>query len=104
MFKVWASDCSPARLFLAALFLLFSAWEVWLIYVSVEPGVSYFSKYFWYAYAVSWLLVDACFGGIHDAPSWIFIPVTVIAVLMENVLAWYVVRKIVVLLRRNGKA
>jgi hypothetical protein len=96
-----ASNCSPIRIFIILIFSLFSAMEVWFIYLSVEPGAASFLKYFWDAYAACWLLVNVVFGGIHNAPSWSFIPITAIAVVAQNILAWFLARKAVAVLRNR---
>jgi hypothetical protein len=96
-----ASNCSPTRIFIILFFCIFSAMEVWFIYLSVEPGAHGLLKCFWNAYAVVWLLVNAVFGGIHHAPSWSFVPITVIAVLAQNMLAWFLVRKAIGILRNH---
>jgi hypothetical protein len=80
---------------------MFSAMEVWLIYLSVEPGAASFLKYFWEAYAVCWLLANAVFGGIHNAPAWSFIPTIAISVLVQNTLIVLLALKIVAALRKR---
>lgn len=92
---------SPKGLLANTFFLMFSGMEAWLIYLSVEPGAASFLKYFWEAYAVSWLLVGVVFGGIHNAPAWSFIPTIAIAVLVQNTLIILLALKVVAALRKR---
>jgi hypothetical protein len=82
-------------------FCLFSALGVSLVYLSVESHSSSFSQFVWVIYAIPWLVVNALFGGIHNAPAWSFIPITVIAVVGTNFLVWYLVARIIGFVRRH---
>ena len=42
----------------------------------------------WYFYGPAWVLVNAFFGGIHNAPSWSFFPSVAIAVFGQNLVLW----------------
>jgi hypothetical protein len=74
-------------------FSIVSALGIALVYwVFSDEQAPALVKTLWLFYAPAWVVSNAFFGGIHGAPAWSFLPSVVLAVVVQNLVLWLLVR------------